>query len=221
VIEMAAVRLSGYWPAVDVIETDRPTVVPQPRSVPETAVEWLAGAHEPWARLAATMCAANVPQRRRYAACDDLITMVSRHSFAAVGVLYPVLAPALRKQDPELVPTLTADLVAAAQVMVRLEHLMRGDMRMRASAFPAYCAVLRDLLAAHTEREAALLPIVGALEEVHDHALAAALHASERHAPTRPHPHALAHHTALRVVGRLTHVIDALRDAMDNRPPLS
>ena len=54
-----------------------------------------------------------------------------------------------------------------------------------------------------------------------DHALAAALHASERRAPTRPHPHALAHHAALRVVGRLTHVIDALRDAMDNRPPLS
>jgi hypothetical protein len=147
--------------------------------------------------------------------------LVSRHSFATVGVLYPVLAPVLRPYEPDLLPALTADLVAASQVMVRLEHLMRGDTHHRVSAFPGYCRVLREHLALHAEREESLVPIVGMLEPEDEVRLAAALHTAELHAPTRPHPHALAHHTALRVVGRLTHVIDALRDAMDNRPPLS
>jgi hypothetical protein len=51
--------------------------------------------------------------------------------------------------------------------------------------------------------------------------LAAALHTAELHAPTRPHPHALAHHTALRFAGPLARGIDVLRDVMDNRTSIA
>jgi hypothetical protein len=214
---MGAVEIRGYWPALEVVATDRPMATPVPRVPPTTVAEWLGRAHEPWRRLLDEVCSPDVPRARRYAACDDLITLVSRHSFAAVGVLYPALAPTLERDEPGLVPALTADLVAASHVMVRLEHLMRGDTHHRASAFPRYCAELRTLLRAHTASEESLIPALGALDDNRRATLAAALHHAELRAPTRPHPHTLAHVTALRLAGPVEHVIDTFRDVMDNR----
>jgi hypothetical protein len=218
---MGAVEVHGYWPALEVVRTDRAPAPPVVRDPPASVADWVARSHTPWRLLLDQMRAADLPRARRYAATDDLITLVSRHAYASVAVLYPVLTPALRPYEPDLLPALTADLVAASHVMVRLEHLIHGDTHHHASAFPGYCRELRERLGAHADREESLLPIVGMLDGEQEARLAMALHEAERRAPTRPHPHALAHHTALRFAGPLARGIDVLRDVMDNRTSIA
>jgi hypothetical protein len=100
-----------------------------------------------------------------------------------------------------------------------IESTLRGDARFSAHVAARMRGELVDLVATYQQEETRLLGLLHLALSAEDRAgLAARFEAARRHAPTRPHPHAVRRLSWSRLLYRPVAAFDRLLDVLDSRP---
>jgi len=178
------------------------------------------GPHERIEELLSTLSAeqpTNAEPRRILELADTFMATTSRHLAAVDEALLPVA----RKHLPDghdLIVAYVAQARELEQTLHAVKASIYGDVNAQRLHADTLLEEARKLLAEHHERESVLVDgVVESLADEDLDELAARLHRTEEHAPTRPHPYTP--HTGLlgRAVSRVWSVIDSFWDSAEGR----